>query len=35
MFHGKKIDDDQSPESLDMEDSDVVDAMLNMTGGSA
>jgi hypothetical protein len=33
-LEGKKIEDDDTPESLNMEEGDVVDALLQQTGGA-
>lgn len=33
LFDGNRLSGDQTPESLDMEDNDVIDAMLTQTGG--
>lgn len=33
MFDGERISDDQTPAKLDMEDNDVLDAMLQQVGG--
>lgn len=32
-FEGQRIGDDQTPKSLEMEDNDVIDVMLQQTGG--
>jgi len=34
LFDGHRIKDDDTPKSLDMEDEDVVDAMLHQQGGA-
>jgi len=33
LFDGQRLRKDQSPESYDMEDEDVIDAMVEQTGG--
>lgn len=33
LFDGKRIDGEQTPKSLEMEDHDVIDAVLAQTGG--
>ena len=34
MLNGEKVNDDDTPESLDMEEGDVIDALLQQTGGA-
>ena len=33
-FDGNRLDDEQTPEELEMEEHDVLDVILNQTGGS-
>eukprot|EP00276_Gloeochaete_wittrockiana_P004558 CAMPEP_0184655112 /NCGR_PEP_ID=MMETSP0308-20130426/12735_1 /TAXON_ID=38269 /ORGANISM="Gloeochaete witrockiana, Strain SAG 46.84" /LENGTH=91 /DNA_ID=CAMNT_0027091387 /DNA_START=30 /DNA_END=305 /DNA_ORIENTATION=+ len=34
LFNGQRIQPDQTPKELEMEDNDVIDAVLEQTGGS-
>ena len=34
MLNGEKVNEDDTPESLDMEEGDVIDALLQQTGGA-
>eukprot|EP01092_Planopodium_desertum_P006786 TRINITY_DN277_c0_g1_i1.p1 TRINITY_DN277_c0_g1~~TRINITY_DN277_c0_g1_i1.p1 ORF type:complete len:104 (-),score=9.60 TRINITY_DN277_c0_g1_i1:163-474(-) len=34
LYNGKRINDDATPEMMDMEDNDVIDALIQQTGGS-